>query len=183
MPTLFAHSKKAVPRTTRSASKAGYAPLPKTWFHVRHRLSLATRRVIKCLSTSARGRRAPDPVPAAVHLVEALRAGGHDYLRTILDPTEYSEDIKRVMVENASLREQIDTLNHQSLTINNLKTNDRLFQFFTNLPNFAVFDALHEYLENRVRSGKSQLLRWKGQKDFWKNSDEAAADSTSRADP
>jgi len=53
-------------------------------------------------------------------------------MRTIVDSTVYSEDVRNAMIENEKLHDELETVKSRSLSLDTLKPNDRLFQFFTN---------------------------------------------------
>ncbi|XP_053374378.1 uncharacterized protein LOC128546976 [Mercenaria mercenaria] len=79
----------------------------------------------------------------------------HDYVK-------YSN----VCVENVQsesklydLEKENEELKAKQLRLENIKDNDEKFQFYTNLPNYAVFAALCNYLKSRTKSGVNY---WRG---------------------
>jgi len=166
VPSIFPHNKPCQPRSSRTSTAAGYMALPKTWYHIRHRLRVSRRPYV--LPSSSVGR--PTKPQVLVCVPPFLASSGHDYVRTALDiscsslPAEVTQELaslEQALHDTSAVRVQA-----QVLTLENVKNNDRLFQFYTNLPNFSVFDALREYLQTRLGDGPQTIRRWRGSKYF-----------------
>jgi len=141
-----------------TSTAAGYMAFPKTWQHIRHRV---VHKRLHCTSLlpATRGR----PAKAATTADEVpifLRNSGHDYLKTTTDTTATPELVTS-MTELEQLRVETESLRVQRLSLQNIQDNSKLFQFYTNLPNFAVFDAARQYLQTRV---DGNVKRWHGSK-------------------
>lgn len=133
--------------------------LPKTWQHVRHHV-FRRRRIPRFNSIDiTRGRPSRSAVPA-VEIPQFLKDCGHDYLETTMDDNGCPE-LTSAMKELEKLRTETERFHSQQLSVHNLKHNPRLFKFYTNLPNFDVFNALREYLETRANGN---VKRWHGSK-------------------
>ena len=168
VPSIFPHNKPCQPRSSKTSTAAGYTALPKTWQHVRHRLSLVNRRHRPyVVPPSSRGRPAKK-TDVDVCVPAALVSCGHDYMQTADDSScsALPDEVVNELSSLEQLRHETDTIRFRLLKLENIKSNDRLFQFYTNLPNFAVFDALREYLATRLGDGPHTIRRWRGSKFF-----------------
>jgi len=166
VPSIFPHSKISCnPRPTQTSTASGYIELPKTWQHVRHRLTRSNwqhRCITEALSVPGRPSKQPR---CDVCVPSFLGDCGHDYIQTATAECSSLPADCDLLADMASLeqlqRENV-LLQSRLLTLANIKSNDRLFQFYTNLPNFAVFDAICEYLKSRLRDGSITIRRWRG---------------------
>lgn len=86
---------------------------------------------------------------------KAVWQGDHDY---VLQPVQ-KEMTEPDTVE--TLRLENEKIKGKQLRLENVKDNSEKFQFWTNLPNYEVFDAVCKYLQSRMGSGN--LCYWKGQ--------------------
>lgn len=161
VPTLFAWSCKSTPRPSTTSTAAGYAPLPKTWCHARHQLSRSRIAHARLSATPVRGRPPTNPtsIQSGAPVPEILKTCGHDYLQTAVDTAAYADEHVAAMTEVDRLRDENQLLFSRMLCLRNVKGNDRLMQFYTNLPNFEVFDSVCEYLRSRVASGNCNFTR------------------------
>lgn len=163
IPTLFQHTTPArfAPRQSRTSLAAGSVPTPKTWYHITHRrnhhfgYSVTGQRSKSTLRTI--GDKRPEVPPI-------LRNCGHDYVRTVMDPTPCTTETVSIMTELVGLRNEVQYLRSRILSVENVKFNTNLFKFYTNLPNYEVFSALCDYLNQRSCMEGSCLRRWKGGK-------------------
>ncbi|XP_052243538.1 THAP domain-containing protein 11-like [Dreissena polymorpha] len=90
----------------------------------------------------------------------ATTLAGHDYSVAVADHSSHDilrvhEDLCEILKEKDRLQKDSDELqklknNGQVLSVNELKENDKLFQYYTGLK-VAVFDALFKYLEPKAR--------------------------------
>lgn len=157
MPSLFPFSKTQKPRTSRTSTAAGYTAFPKNWQHVHHHL---LRKHCRCTAVLPAARGRPAKTPTAVVVPDFLQNSGHDYLKTTTVVTAAPE-LVNAMTALEHLHEENERLQMQRLSLHNVQNNAKLFQFYTNLPNFAVFDALRQYLQTRVGGN---VKRWHGSK-------------------
>lgn len=111
--------------------------------------------------------RPSEPLQPQPDLPEYLEHCGHDYMKTTTDKTIYPAEIVQAMHENMVLQQRVASLESRSLCLANIRDNDKLFQFYTNLPNYAVFDALSDYLLKRAVQTDG-LSRWNGPKRYSK---------------
>jgi len=153
VPSIFPHNTTGQPRRTRTSTAAGYAPLPRTWHHIRHQLSKKAKRRLRRAAVRP-GDSVGRPAKASHYsycLPQCLKNCGHDYIQTAYDDKSVVEpDLLHALGSVDKLRNENDLLSSRILSISNVKLNDRLFQFYTNLPNLAVFDAIREYLQTRM---------------------------------
>jgi hypothetical protein len=105
---------------------------------------------------------------------EEMIVHGHDYLKYNDAGSDNSvfKTVARLSRELQELKHEITTTNGRLLTLNAVKEKPDLFQFYTNLPNYDVFDALCDYLSTRYNCEGSSLRRWKGSKEIGKRSAE-----------
>ena len=166
LPSIFTYSKNSEPRPTRTSVAAGYISLPKTWHHIRHHLSRATKRQLTCtLGPPASSGRPPKQPRFDICVAQSLKQCGHDYLQTTCeDMPSLPVDLLRDLASIEKLRNENELLKLRMLTLSNVKCNDKLFQFYTNIPNFHVFDAVREYLQSRLTDGSNTMRRWRGAK-------------------
>lgn len=82
----------------------------------------------------------------------------HDYVATRRDPDPPTEIelLKNKMLE---LEDENRNLKMRALCLQSVKENDDMFQFYTNLPNYAVFQSVSDYLKERSGDG---LKYWRG---------------------
>ena len=83
----------------------------------------------------------------------------HDYLHTKMDPTQHQPEHIQLQQRILHLEEENKALKKRVLSLDQVKDNDKEFQFWTNLPNFAVFESLAKYLEERCGG---ELRYWYG---------------------
>ena len=85
----------------------------------------------------------------------------HNYVKTqITTPSMFIPDETSVKADEvSSLKEENEKLKSKFLRLDNIKDDDNKFQFWTNLPNYAVFSALATYLKTRCGGN---LSYWKG---------------------
>ncbi|XP_013380134.1 uncharacterized protein LOC106151426 [Lingula anatina] len=143
-PTIFPNS-SSKPRTTNNSLSANrsYNQKPKHIFRKR----------------SSTGRQAAGR-PKVARLLDCLNeAGDHDYYTT--NKQQNLTKIQQLEKEVTELKEQISDLKGKFLRLENIKDDDRKFQFWTNLPNFLVFSSLCDYLKTRTDS--NNLCYWNGE--------------------
>ena len=85
----------------------------------------------------------------------------HDYIATPCESSDVSHDFQSQTVSN--LQDRFEKLQGKLLRIENIKNKDTKFQFWTNLPNYAVFTALSAYLKTRTPNGTGILCYWRGE--------------------
>jgi len=68
------------------------------------------------------------------------------------------------MTELQQLRAENAILHCCVLSVDNLKHDAKMFQFYTNLPNYEVFAALCGYLHHRTDKKAREMKRWKSGK-------------------
>ena len=83
----------------------------------------------------------------------------HDYLHTKKDPTQHQSEHIQLQQRILDLEKENETLRKRILSLDQVKDDDKEFQFWTNLPNIAVFDSLAKYLEDRCGG---ELRYWYG---------------------
>ena len=85
----------------------------------------------------------------------------HDYIATQCESSDVPHDFQSQTV--SSLQDHFEKLQGKLLRLENIKNNDTKFQFWTNLPNYAVFSALAAYLKTRTPNRTGILCYWRGE--------------------
>jgi len=183
VPSTFPHSKPSRPRSTTTSTAAGYMALPKTWHHIRHRLLVSSHRHPHIVPPGASLGRPVKQPEVDVYVPTFLASSGHDYVLTALDTSwaALPADVANELMSLEQIRCETEALRSQLLRLENVKSNDRLFQFYTNFPNFTVFDALREYLATRLGDGPQTIRRWRGSKFFHNKQSRTSSTSSGQA--
>ena len=90
----------------------------------------------------------------------------HDYCRGQVDPQSLTVDksiadeMSALYQKVASLEEENNELRTRCLTLENIKEDNKKFQCFTGLPNYATFKALFQYLDSVALQKKEKLARF-----------------------
>ncbi|KAI8491327.1 hypothetical protein Bbelb_309600 [Branchiostoma belcheri] len=86
---------------------------------------------------------------------------GHDYVETSKEkPSIYDEELPRLYKKIQELEKENSQLKQRVFSLDTVKECDKDFQRYTNLPNFAVFSAVSDYLKKIC---KGHLKYWRGQ--------------------
>jgi len=84
----------------------------------------------------------------------------HDYIKTNCENGEELDTSTIISDEVDSLRVENEKLKTRILSVDSVKDNDDKFQFWTNLPNYAVFLSVSTYMKTRMKPGGHNY--WKG---------------------
>lgn len=89
----------------------------------------------------------------------------HDYCKSQIDPESVNVDqsiVDEMLLLNkriADLEKENDSLRSKCLILENIKLDDKKFQFWTGFPNYATFKALFDYLDGVALQKKKN---WRG---------------------
>ena len=72
------------------------------------------------------------------------------------------EEMSALYQKVASLEEENNELRTRCLTLENIKDDNKKFQCFTGLPNYATFKALFDYLDSAALQKRKtgEVLKW-----------------------
>lgn len=89
---------------------------------------------------------------------------GHDYMETQTDASSFKllqsdPELRQFVSDSQANEEKLQTFNIlqekcQILTLNNVKSNQKLFKYYTGFPHYGTFEALFNYLEPKARDMK-----------------------------
>ncbi|XP_064646828.1 uncharacterized protein LOC135499803 [Lineus longissimus] len=147
IPSLFPSKPSPNARTTKSSAKAG--SIPPLDFHStpRKRLNTSTCSMPKVKSDEEDNSKS------------VWNTTDHDYIHTRVDETVYPLDYIELQQNIIRLEEENAILKRRVLSLDNIRDKDEDFRFWTNMPNYAVFISLSDYLEKR---SSGQLKYWNG---------------------
>ncbi|XP_069102923.1 uncharacterized protein [Argopecten irradians] len=143
VPTIFDRN-KPTKRATMTAKNAG---VPEVKIPKRKEKST-------CMSVSS----APAEIPGRPKMatqIHTIPYPDHDYVvKNVHVTTNDCDKINELIQENEMLKGKF-------LRIDNIKSDDSKFQFWTGLPNYHIFSALCNYLKTRVKGGS--MSYWRGE--------------------
>lgn len=117
-----------------------------------HTPSLSSGRKLKSQSGERPGR------PKAQRILHfPVVPQDHDYVSTNSSPIDNCSQETKLL----DLEKENEILKSKQLRLENVKDNDDKFQFYTSLPNYAVFAALCNYLKLRIKP--TGVSYWRGQ--------------------
>ena len=124
------------PRTTQVAERAGKT-IP-----LNHTVNVKRPRKQHYVKKKVDGDKEPDTNAV-------WQTTDHDYIKTRQDKMEYSLDYVHLQSKIQKLEKENEKLRSKVLCLETVNGNDVDFQFWTNMPNYDVFNSLAEYLEER----------------------------------
>ena len=103
----------------------------------------------------------------------------HDYCRAQIDPDSlrvgdsFIKELSRLQRKVKELEDENGKLRSKCLLLEDVKTHDKHFQFWTGFPNYQSFKALYDYLDS-IALGKKR--NWRGAEMVFKNGETAKKD-------
>lgn len=103
----------------------------------------------------------------------------HDYCRAQIDPDSlrvgdsFIKELSRLQRKVKELEDENGKLHSNCLLLEDVKTHDKQFQFWTGFPNYESFKALYDYLDS-IALGKKR--NWRGAEMVFKNGETAKKD-------